>query len=176
MNRKIIIVVCLIFFASCKEKVKTPLPVKGILKKEFKVEMSFKSNREDIFKIMLNNIVVDEFQSKSIHFNEKILATTNEDKIEVNFGDNKSKLLLINFGNKNEKTIDISNLKLSYNQKDIIITSESISNHFLLNKFVSINDKYQLVTKTVNGQHNPVIVLKVKTLNELFSESKKSVF
>lgn len=162
----LITIIILIVFVSCKEKTET-IEVETI-ENSFKVEFIFKSNKEDLFKIMLNNIVVNDFQKKNIHFHENIIKTTNEDKVSVNFGNDKSYNLLINFGNKNEKIVDITNILLIYNDKEVIVTPSNISDYFIFNKFISINDKGQLVTKTVDGAHNPIIVLKRKAFNELF--------
>ena len=69
--------------------------------KELEVVLDFKTNKDDKFKLMLNNIRVDEFQNKNVQIIEKVNQTSSVDKIITKFGDNNiSNNFIINLRTK----------------------------------------------------------------------------
>jgi hypothetical protein len=137
-------------------------------KKEFSVKMSFKTDKADMFSLVLYNIEVDEYQKKWIQINEKVALTNEIKTITANFGDNISKNLRISFGNKEEKEVEIENIEVLYGEKAIFIIPNELNKYFKFNEFVTqdtITNKLQ--TKRVRDKHNPIIYLKTKYLNEL---------
>ena len=73
--------------------------------KEFIAKISYRTNKDDEFKIMLNNIQQDEFQRKNIYIIEKVVSNSVFENITANFGevDNLPNEFHINFGVKEIK-------------------------------------------------------------------------
>jgi len=138
------------------------------LKKELVVKMGFKTNKSDEFKMVLYNIVPDEFQNKYIVIKERVILTSEMDNITVNFGDNISDNFRINFGIEEPKEIEISSIQLIYGPNIVNINPEDISTHFTFNEYISQDPStLKLQTKKVGDKHNPIIYLKRKYLREL---------
>ena len=140
--------------------------------KEFVVEMNFKSNTEDEFKLMLNNVEVDEFQRKNIHVLEKVIPTTSEESLSANFGENYSTDFQINLGNKTPKEVEFISMTVKYGDRAIQISRQN------LNEYVAVNNKYVaydsisgiLKTSMVDGRHFPTVIMRKKTLRSLAEE------
>jgi hypothetical protein len=165
-----------ILVLSCKEETKTDNQSAGSKtieqvekeKKSFVLEMDFSTSKSGDFKLMMNNIVVDEFQKKSIIITEKVELTTGVDKIKANFGNNASGKFVINLGNKEPKSVKIEKILISYGDNSIIATKENLTQHFVLNDFVEFDSiSGTLVTKKINNLHSPAIVLRPRSLNQL---------
>ncbi|WP_289043730.1 hypothetical protein [uncultured Olleya sp.] len=144
--------------------------------KELKVKIKFKSTKADNFKLMLNNIVKDEFQTKNIHIIEKVIVNTEMETLNANFGENISNKLIINFGNKEVKTIDFESIDIYYGSNSINILPNQLRKFFNLNKFISLDEtSYFLQTKKIEGKHNPSIILKQSAINILTGKKKATV-
>ncbi|WP_299521442.1 hypothetical protein [Winogradskyella sp.] len=141
-------------------------------KKELTLSIDFKTTEPDFFKIAMNNIVVDEFQKKSIQFSENVYPTSSFDNITVVFDtNNPSKDILFIPGNKKNKVIEIQALNLNFGNKDLKINSSEIRKNVSINKYVkydSINNNF--VISTIDGQLYPVIKLKRGLINRLTKE------
>ncbi|WP_353777100.1 hypothetical protein [Winogradskyella sp. 3972H.M.0a.05] len=134
-----------------------------------KATIVFKTNTEDEFKVMMNNIEIDEFQKKSIHFTESVLPNSKYETISVDFGANNiSRNININFGRKNLKQIQIQSITLSYGGNELLIEGSNLEEHFTINKYISYDkETFTLTTQKVEGRYNPAIILKQKTINGL---------
>lgn len=64
MKKQSVIICVFLFLLNCNNNVSKSKESK---QPDFLVEINFKSNNNGILKIMLNNIVIDEFQKKDIH-------------------------------------------------------------------------------------------------------------
>ena len=71
------------------------------------VDFSFKTDQEDKFRIMMNNIVVDEFQQKNIQFSEDVPPSSSFENFHAEFDAyNMSNNVVINLGNKSLKNVE----------------------------------------------------------------------
>lgn len=175
MKRLLLVTICVAFIIGCKNKetVKSITPDTHLEEeKELVVDISFKTNKEDEFKLMLNDIVVDDFQKRNIHIIEKVFPNSIFESLSAKFKTDKlSKNFYINFGNKSEKEIVIEYINLSYGNNSIEIKPEDIGEYFTLNKFIELDSiSNNLRTYKRDGGLNPAIVLSRKVLNNLGKE------
>lgn len=165
------LVTLMTFSCTSKQKeVNKPVVVEQAkeVEKEFIVNMSFKTSKEDNFRLMLNNIEVDEFQKKNIIIIEKVSPSSEIDKLTANFGYNISKNFSINLGNKEVKEVEINSVEILYGNNKISVKSDELNEYFTFNKFVvqdTVSNKFQ--TKKIKGQHSPTITLRRKAINQL---------
>lgn len=175
MKNIILVVLIALFTFSClneQKKESKPIEVEKVkekeIKKEFIVKINFKTNKEDSFKLMLNNIVVDEFQSKNILITERVAPSSNFESITANFGENISKGFRVNLGNKEVKEVEISSIEISYGENKLSINANELNSYFTFDRFVNydtISNKFK--TKRVDGKHTPTITLKTRKINLL---------
>ncbi|MFD2542895.1 hypothetical protein ACFSSB_11245 [Lacinutrix gracilariae] len=171
-------VVALIAFA-CKNEAKHSEIQETINSKlietspELIVSIDFKTNKVDEFRLLLNNIKVDEFQKKNIQIIEKVSPSSSTDNIIAKFGENNiSKLFLIVLGTKELKEVIIENIRLSYGKNNINIKPSELEKYFNFNKFIEFDSaSNKILTKKVEGKHNPVLQLKPFALKKLEESS-----
>ena len=179
MKKSVLILTVIIGFVACKndkivntEKVTSPIKIEED-DKELVVKLGFKTNKNDVFKIMVNNIVVDELQKKNIHVIEEVVPTSGVDDITANFGvNNISNNILIHLGNKAVKEVEIVDMTVSYGKNRISLkTPEDQNKYLIFNKFIDKDTTtVKLKTKRVDGTHNPVIYFKRNLINLLTKE------
>lgn len=135
---------------------------------EFIVQLNYKSNFDDEFKLSLNNIKVNEFQKKNIQIIETVAKTTNLDKIVANFGENFSRSFTINFGMKKLKEIEIQSIDLTYGTNNLVVSPEELEKYFRFSKYITLDlDTKTLKTQKVDGKHVPLIFLNQTAINIL---------
>ena len=160
----------LFFLFSCKDNHNNETEKYKIKEEpELIIRMGFRTSVEDEFKLMLNNIVVDEFQKKNIQVREKVPSTSGFESLEAKFGrGNMSKNVIINLGKK-LKTIELNGIEFSYGKKAILITKANFNKFFITKKFVSLEkDGFFLLTKKIGNQHNPALIVKKTLIDSLF--------
>ncbi len=169
-----IIIVSIFLFSGCKNEPKTDIVVEEAIneeadKKELIVEFAFKTNKEDEFKIMLNNIEVDDLQKMNINVVETVPPSAQPDKIIANFGERISNNLLINLGNSEVKSVEISAIDVRYGEVFISSqTAEDLDKYFAFNKFIDWDPASLTVsTKRVDGKLFPVISARRRLINAL---------
>lgn len=166
------LVILVLLFISCNQpknnKSKSNEPIQP-QKKEFIVTFEFKSNSDGDLKLMMNNIIIDEFQKKNIHIIEKIVANSRPESLTANFGENFSYDFKINLGNEKPKEIEVVSMIVSYGQKEIAITPQNIEDFFAVNnKYISYDQESGiLITKRIEGNHFPSIIMRRKVLEQL---------
>jgi hypothetical protein len=141
--------------------------------KHLTVNFNFKTNKPDMFKIMLNNVEIDELQKKNIHIFENVIPSTEDDAITAKFdADNMSNNVVIHLGNKEVKEVEIKSILISYGNNQINISSpKDLDKYFVFNKFIEKDSTSNtLKTKRVNGQHNPAFSFKRNLINLLKKE------
>ena len=177
--KKVIVVLLIMAVFSCKTENKdnvanqsSPATEVSDEKKELIINIGFMTNKADEFKLMLNNILNDEFQRKNIHIIEKVIPTTVEETINANFGENISGDFQINLGNKIPKEVEITSMHLAYGNNTIQIAPENLNDYFAVNnKYVQFDTvRKVLKTSMVDGKHFPTIIMRKKTLNALQQE------
>lgn len=141
--------------------------------KELQIDFKFKTDKQDVFRVMLNNIEVDEIQKKNIHVFEDVIPTENTESMMMTFGrGNISNSLVINLGSQEEKTVEIEYIMLSYGDQSQLVTAAQMEEFFVLNKFITLDDQGRLKTQRVDGRHNPTIIAKRKLLGQLMNPPK----
>ena len=164
-----------LIFVGCKNTAEEPQKVEEKATPEAKliVDFSFKTDQQDVFRIMLNNIEVDELQKKNIQFFEDVAPSSNFESFHAEFdANNMSNNVVINLGNINVKNVEIESIKVTYGDNEIIAsTPVQITEYFALNKFVTLDSvSSTLSTNRVDNQHFPTISLKRKSINYLKKE------
>ena len=137
--------------------------------KVFKATIKLKTSVEDKFSLLMNNVKIDEFQKMNISAYEMIPTSTAMETLEVTFFEGIfSNLIILDLGNKAEKNVEISSVELTYGSNAILASNDQIKDYFRLNKFVSYDDENNIfVTKKINGQHFPRLILKPNIINKL---------
>lgn len=140
--------------------------------KELEVVINFKTNKADEFKLLLNNIEVDEFQRKHSQVIEKVRPSSGTDEIIAKFGpDNISNNFSINFGTKEISQIEIESIRMSYGKNELVVTGSEIDKFFNINKYIDYDSANNMLnTKRVEGKYYPAINLKRKGINILRKE------
>ncbi len=170
---KKLLLLALILVASCKSEPKTETeidePVETEAPKEFVVNMSFTTDKADDFKLMMNNVQIDEFQIKNIHVIEKVQPTSSVDNLTATFdAGNISTVFRIGLGVKEEKEVTIESLDITYGKNSINVGIGELTNYFTGNKFVEIDSASNTIyVKRVDGKLNPTLSLKRRYLNTL---------
>tara|TARA_B100000767_G_C19745929_1_gene528496 strand:+ start:1373 stop:1861 length:489 start_codon:yes stop_codon:yes gene_type:complete len=154
-----------IFSVACSSKQEEKIKE---VKTEFIVKMKYRVSKDDVFKLVLYNIISDENQNKWIQINEKVVGTSATEKLTANFGENISYDFRINFGVKQEKEIEIIYIEILYGEKTIYVKPEELKEHFTFNEFIS-QDKVtnKLHTKKIDGKLNPILYFKIEYVKEL---------
>jgi len=138
--------------------------------KTLKVFLEFKTNAEDEFKIILNNIKIDEFQTKNIQVNEYVKSQTGFDNLLADFGeDNFSLNLILNLGNKVPKEVVLKSIKITYGTQMIYVTDpKEFDKYFIFNKFIERDEASNVLkTKKIDGKLNPLIIVRNYHMNLL---------
>lgn len=171
-----IFILIAIILCSCNEKENktTPKEIKTdkVTSKELKVNISFKTDKDDVFRIMVNNIEVDELQKKNIQVFETVAPSSNFENIEANFGENISKDIIIHLGNKSIKQVEIKSLYLSYGNKNVgLTTAQDLTNNIIHNKFIERDSSNNIFrSKRIEGKLNPTIRIKKSLINSLMQD------
>lgn len=171
MNKFCLLLVLLILLSCNGKKDESKSKVLNKENKKLSIEFSLKTNVEDVFRITLTDIYVDEFQNKNISAFEKIPATSNFESMKAEFKEgNFSKNIVIKLGDKNEKVIYLSHVSFSYNKKVIEIDSKNFDTYMAYSDFVK-RDSIELnkfyIYKIDNTKFNPVIYAKQSLISEL---------
>jgi hypothetical protein len=177
MKNTILFLAIALFVLGCKTETKETKEQEVTEKvaeeeKEFVAKMTFTTNKDGEFQMVLYNIKEDEYQNKYIVISEKIEATSNADYMTADFQENMSNNFRINLGNKETRNIEILTIELSYGAKKINISTEDIATYFNFNEFIkhdSITNSF--TTVKVSDRLNPIIYLKPQYLRELKGEN-----
>lgn len=177
--KNLLIILLLIFTVSCKEEssnteVQTIENIEDSsaeqVIKQLRLGFSFKTNTEDVFKIMLNNITVDDLQTKSIHFTEQMPPMENFEEIVAVFDPNNfSQDLAISLGNAKVKEVILDKITISYGDKAVMASTVSeINDNIVFNKYIDFNQETKVLkTKKLDGQHFPTIIIRPRVLASL---------
>lgn len=151
---------------------KAPIETPKVIK-EWLINISLKTNKTDDFKLMMNNIEVDEFQKKNIHIVEKMEPTTSFETISANFGEsNISKAFTLFLGAKEVKELDIKSIDITYGANSVTINSSQLGEYFSFNKYVEQDsESMKIKTKKVEGKHHPLMRLKPKVITQLMKDN-----
>ena len=143
------------------------------IKKELVVKVRFKTNKKDIFRIIIYDIIIDELQKKNMQIFEEVVPSTEVDQIIAKFDSNNiSNSISINIGNEQEKKVEIESIFASYGQNQISIkTPQEMNKYLFFNKFIERDSATTILqTKKVDGAHNPAINFKRNLIEFLRKE------
>ena len=137
--------------------------------KELEVVMEFKTNQDGEIKLMLEDIKIDEFQTKNIHLIEQVYPSTDVDKIVGKFGyNNISNKMIISLGNEKEKEFEIISLQFKYGEKIVNIAPKNLNKYFGFSKFTVFDSSASKIkTIRVDNAHYPRLYVKKKLWDEL---------
>lgn len=138
--------------------------------KKLTINFTFKTNKADIFKIMMNNIEVDDLQKKNIQIFEEVIPTTQKDAIVAEFdANNISRNIIIDFGSKELKEVEIMSISVSYGNNHFSFdTAKEFDKYFAYNRFIEKEEDSKILkTKKVDGKHYPAITLRQNLINLL---------
>ena len=171
MKPKVILFVFSFLIVSCKQEnnsVDQEAAKSQPEMKELIIDFSFKTNVEDQFAILLNDIKIDEFQSKNVHIRETVYPSSEMERIHAKFNpDNLSVKLLITLG-KNLKEVFFESLKFKYGKNSIIINSDNFEEYLMTNDYLKFDKENSLLKAIlIRDYTDPVIILKQKLLDFL---------
>lgn len=173
--KNFIVIIFAISLIGCNNHKRTDLTNSKaeVKSKELLVEFYFKTDSADEFKIMINDIKVDELQRKDIHIYEDVVPSSNEDRIIARFDENNiSDKIRISLGNKVLKKVELKRLLVKYGDNEILLsTPADFKKYLFFNKFIEYNSENSTIT-TLNqdGVHHPVIFFKPILINLLNNE------
>ena len=179
MKKIVVILVLLSLLIACnngtQESKKNEATKKAVedVKKELVVKIKFKTNKQDVFRIIIYDIVIDDLQKKNIQIFEEVVPSTEVDQIIAKFDSNNiSNNIAINVGNEQEKKVEIESIFVSYGQNQIDIkTPQEINKYLFFNKFIERDSTTTILqTKKVDGTHYPVVNFKRNLINFLKKE------
>ncbi len=175
--KRTLLLILIVFNSSCKDKSEQPvtqeIKEEIIAPKHLTIDFNFKSNKQGVFMIALNNIEVDELQKKNIQIFEDIMPSSGEDAIKAKFdADNISKNIVFHLGNKEVKEVEIKRILISYGNNQVNISTPKDLNEYLrFNRFIERDTaSTTLHTKRIDGKHNPAFAIKNKLINLLIKE------
>jgi hypothetical protein len=165
MKNVFLVLLIVIFTIACKSKEEHN--IKDV-KKEFIVKMKYRVSNDDVFKLVLYNIIPDVNQNKWIQINEKVVGTSATQNLTAKFGENISYDFRINFGVKQEKEVEIIQINIFYGKKSINVKPEELKEYFSFNEFIT-QDKItnKLYTRKIDGKLNPILHFKIEYMKEL---------
>ncbi|WP_055436222.1 hypothetical protein [Lacinutrix algicola] len=132
---------------------------------DFTVLAKLKTDKEDRFQFVLKDID----NETTI---EKTVVKVSEDfqdvvgKVKAKYDFEYPTTLYLGLGYLQPKTIILESLEISYKGKSHIFTPNDFEEYFTINKFVEFGDNYgELITKTIDGQHVPILGLNRKGID-----------
>ncbi|WP_460220435.1 hypothetical protein [Psychroserpens sp. MEBiC05023] len=169
INQKYIILL-LFSLLSCQENPNSnKVLAKEVSVPNFIIKIEISTDTEDDFKIMFNNIIIDEFQSKNVQVKERIPTSTGYESIVASYyGNNTSNDLRIILGIKSKK-VKFKKIDISYVDKNLVIDNDNFNNYFRFNEFISLDDTTFTFTVTnPSNNHTPVIFAKKRLIDFMF--------
>lgn len=176
MKKLIYLLFFIIAFFGCnndKSNVQKEAKLDKTKPKSLSIDFNFRTSEADEFRVMINNIEVDEFQKKNIQIIENVTKSTSDDNIVANFdANNLSKQVVIHLGSKTEKEVTINGVLISYGDKQFNLTSpQDFNSSLVFNKFIVRDSTSNVITtKRIDGKLNPTIRLKNSLINQLQRE------
>lgn len=156
---------------NCKEEPKTiqEASPKEVTEPELVINLEFRTNKEDEVLFVFDEIVIDEFQKKSITISEKVIPTTTSENIIAKFGPgNAPGKLIIDLGSSELKEFEIVSMTFSYGDKAVTIDNNNLETYLALSKF-SVFDKStnKITTQKVDGYHFPKLYIRALLWEQL---------
>ncbi len=169
MKKTFLTLILVISFISCKKETEKKPILKNNEKKEFIVKVSLQTDKEDELKILVNNVRVNRFQRKNIEIKEKLIVLDKPKTYNFNLKEDFSNSVRLSLGNKEEKTIKVRVIEITYQDIKIRTNGNDLDKYFTFNKYVTYNKENSTLTiKKVDGKLNPVM-----RLNKSVFKSKK---
>jgi hypothetical protein len=177
--KKALLFLTFIAFASCNNKENNTdginqlntEPTKTVKKNDnLIIDIDLETSEPEDIKLMTINTFLNNGQFLDLFIIQKLNANETVKEIHFELPDNiyPDHLLGISFGPNKIKEVKINSINLAFKEESIKIESDEILNYFRTNKFVDYDESSNsFKTKTVDGQHNPIIFLRQKYIDKI---------
>ncbi len=132
--------------------------------------IDLETDKPEAVRLFSNDIFLNNKQSLSIGVSQRLSSEETSKIIEFTFPEEikPDYNLYFSFGTKLEKTVTVKSITMSFGEKEISLATKELPNYFLFNKFIDYDEENGVITtKKVDGQHNPLMWLRRKHLNDL---------
>jgi len=161
------ILVCVIAF-SCDEKKTEPAEVENTEIVEEKsrqliLDVDLETSKPDDFRFFANNIFLNNSQFMNLSISHKLNSNETYKKMRFEFPEGVQPDFQIGFalGVKNEKSVKINNINISFGDLEYSIPAGDLVKYFRWNQFVSYDaETGMLSTKKVDNRLNPILFLR----------------
>lgn len=175
MKKLLLLLIAFTLFVNCEEKKEQPVePVKEETVKtpsKLQVSIEYKSDVTDIIQCVFSTIEIeDSSQIGNYYITQNTPSSDTFKTYDFDmFGDYLVSKVQLKLG-KNPKTLDVKKIRLSYEDREVIVSGKDVAKYFVKNAFVKINAENQTIeTVTVKGKHTPVLTLRQGFINRLFN-------
>lgn len=137
---------------------------------KFVIEVTFKLDKGDNFRLFANNIFLNNTRTMSINITEEVSSSKDGRTLVFDLpeGIRPDYEVGINLGSDKIKKIQFIETKVSYGNVEFIATPYNIKEFFYLNQYVDYNpEDGVLQTKEIEGKHNPIMYLKKDVVDKL---------
>ncbi|MDC0956435.1 hypothetical protein OAS44_01030 [Flavobacteriaceae bacterium] len=166
---KVLMILVLVMTFSCNEQKtekaveveNTEKPIEKSKKLVFDVDLETSS--PDDFRFFANNIFLNNSQFMNLSVSHKLNSNETSKKMHFEFPEGVQPDFQIGFalGVKNEKSVKINSIAISYGDLEYSIPSNDLVKYFKWNQFVDYdNETGTLKTKKVDNRLNPIIFLR----------------
>ena len=139
----------------------TEKPVEKPKKLIFDIDLETSS--PDDFRLFANNIFMNNSQFMNLSVSHKLNSNETAKKMHFEFPEGVQPDFQIGFalGIKNEKTVKINSIAISYGDIEYSVPSNDLVKYFRWNQFVEYNNETgAITTKKVDNKLNPILFLR----------------
>lgn len=177
--KKVILVTLVFLIISCKnnkgelakeateeitEEVTVKKPEKLI------VELELKYSESDEIILSSSKVFINNNRTMNLSVIEKVKKSDEFKTIILDFPENikPDYQIYVNFGNKEEKSIEIKGVKITYGEVSYDVSPQEMNNYFNFNKYIKYNSEKGIMTiKKDNGKLNPLMFFRRKIVVSL---------
>lgn len=166
-NSDLLLFIAFVLTLSCADSSKNSKHPPHPLNK-FEIEVSFSTNVNDDFRILLNDIKQSNSQKTNIHISKNVFDKSKPQTIIFNStNDYFPNEILIDFGGKNKKKVVIDHIKIQNSQFQLNITRDKIDHFFYTNQYL-LFDKDSLHYEVRETGKNQFIILRQRIIDSLW--------
>ena len=148
-----------------KSVVIKPEPIKKTVR--LKIKFNYNSSVKDKLECLFSQIDLDNNQNAYYVVNENISDESGDITFQMP-GDDIPLVLILRLG-ATPKEIAITNMVLSYEDKEVIVDGHNLEKYFTFNEYITYDSENQTIkTNKINNKHYPQLTLRRNFINELF--------